>query len=458
MKLRHLIQMLFILVLSACGPVINITPTPVSTLPDLVVSNVYLGMQGVPTNWTDCIPDYGPFEIRTMIRNHGQATVYNISVIELSTGTNLTIGELGAGQDMELYFPLSSPNAAYNVVVDPQNTIPESNEGNNTFSYLAITPTPPALCTPSSTPLSNLSTPIPAVTNATLVVVSSLPDLIVSNVYLGMQGVASNWAECIQNYGPFEIRAMIRNMGQAPAYNISVIELSTGTNLTIGELGAGQGLELYFPLASPNAAYNEAVDPQNTIPESNEGNNTFSYLAITPTPPALCTPTSPPSSGLSTPIPSSGSGSATLSQSVLLNSTYRSPDWGEFQLTNGVYYRTPPTSQESPESYTTRIQDPIFYGDLNADGLEDALVILSTQNGGSGHFIELAAVLDQNGNAYNISTISLGDRVVVESGKVENGTIVLNMRVQGPNDGLCCPSQPVIWNFVLTGNQLIKLP
>jgi len=438
---------------NACTPGPVTTPTSPSSLPDLVVSNVYLGMQGVPTDWTKCISNYGPFEIRAMIRNLGETPAYNISVVELSTGINLTIGELRAGQGMELYFPLASPNATYNVTVDSQNAIPEGNEDNNTFSYFAITPTPPALCTPTPSPSSDLSTPIPAATTTTPAVVSSLPDLVVSNVYLGMQGVPMNWAECIPNYGPFEIRAMIRNLGGATAYNISVTELSAGTNLTIGELGAGQGVELYFPISSASTAYNVTVDPQNTIPENNEGNNTFSYLAITPTPPALCTPTS----DLSTPIPSSGSGSATLSQAVLLYSTYRSPDWGEFQLTDGVYYRTPPTSQESPETYTTRFQGPVFYGDINADGLEDALVILSTQNGGSGHFVELAAVLNQNGSPYNAATISLGDRVVVESGMVEDGTIVLNMRVQGPNDGLCCPSQAVTWKFVLNGSQLMKL-
>ena len=453
--------LLAVTLFNACTPGPVITPTSPSSLPDLVVSNVYLGIQGVPTDWTECIPNYGPFEIRAMIRNLGEAPAYNIDVAEISSGTDLAIGELGARQGMELYFPLTSPNATYNVTVDPQNTIPESNEGNNTFSYLAITPTPPALCTPSSTPLPNLSTPIPTTygssINATSASVSSLPDLVVSKVYLGMQDVATDWTECIPTYGPFEIRAMIRNLGGATAYNISVVELTSGTPLTIGELGAGQGMELYFPISSASAAYNVVADPQNTILESNEGNNTLSYFAITPTPPALCTPPSIPLPNLSTLAPSSGSGSTTLSQSVLQNSIYRSPDWGEFQLTDGIYYRTPPTSQESPESYTTRFLGPVFYGDINADGLEDAMVILSTQNGGSGHFIELAAVLDQNGGPYNVATISLGDRVVFESGKVENGAIVLNMRVQGPNDGLCCPSQAVTWNFVLNGSQLIKL-
>jgi hypothetical protein len=295
----------------------------------------------------------------------------------------------------------------------------------------------------------------PAITSTST---SSLPDLTVSNVHIAMQGVPAYTTNCVAAYAPYEVRAMIQNLGKANTYNISVIEISTGTNLTIGELGVDQGMELYFPISSASADYNVVVDPLNTIPESDDSNNILSYLAITPTPPALCTPMSAPSSNLSTPIPARGSESTTLSQAMLSNSTYRSPDWGEFQLTDGIYYRTPPTSQESPESYTTRIQAPVFYGDINTDGLEDAMVVLNTQNGGSGHFIELAVVLDQNGSPYNIATIYLGDRVAVESGKVENRTIVLNMRVQGPNDGLCCPSQFVTWNFVLTGDQLIKLP
>ena len=453
--------LLALILLSACVPGPIITPTPASPLPDLVVSSVYVGMQGVPTDWTECIPSYGPFEIRAMIRNLGEAPAHNIVVAELSTGTNLTIGELRAGQGMEVYFPLASANATYNVTVDPQNTIPESNKGNNTFSYFAITPTPPVWCTSSPTSLPNLPTPIPTAygsgMNATSESASSLPDLVVSTVYLGMQNVADNWTGCIPNYGPFEIRAMIRNLGDAHSYNISVAELSSGTHLTIGELGADQGMELYLPISSASAAYSIVVDPQNAIPESNESNNTFSYLAITPTPPVLCTPVSTPLPNFSTPIPPTGSGSTTLSQAALLNSTYCSPDWGEFQLRDGIYYRTPLTSQESPESYTSRFQGPIFYGDINADGLEDALVILSTQNGGSGHFIELAAMLEQNGDPYNVATVYLGDRVVVETGRVENGNIFLNMRVQGPNDGLCCPSQFVAWNFVLIGNQLMKL-
>jgi len=151
-------------------------------------------------------------------------------------------------------------------------------------------------------------------------------------------------------------------------------------------------------------------------------------------------------------------GNLTLSLDILRNATYYSPDWGEFQLSNGIYYRTPPTSQESPETYTTHLLDTVLYGDINLDGFQDAVVFLSTQNGGTGHFVEMAAVLNLNGSPSNISTLYLGDRVVIESGAIQNGVITLNLLVQGPNDGLCCPSQLVTWNFHLDSGQVVKTP
>lgn len=146
-----------------------------------------------------------------------------------------------------------------------------------------------------------------------------------------------------------------------------------------------------------------------------------------------------------------------LSLNLLRNGSYVSPDWGEFQLTDGIHYLPPPTSQESSEAYTTRMLDTVLYGDLNSDGIADAVVFLATQSGGTGHFVEMAAVLNLDGNPSNASTLYLGDRVVVESGTVRDELITLHMRVQGPNDGMCCPSQSVTWTFRLEDGQLVKL-
>jgi len=157
-------------------------------------------------------------------------------------------------------------------------------------------------------------------------------------------------------------------------------------------------------------------------------------------------------------IPEATSASDPFTLSMLQNTQYHSPDWGDYQLVDGVFYRPPAAPGESAQIYSTQLDERFVSGDLNADGLEDAVVFLRTQNGGTGHFVELAAMLNQDGNPNDISTVSLGDRVIVESVQITNGVIILGMRVQGPNDGMCCPSQLETWQFQLQNGQLIKLP
>ncbi len=129
-----------------------------SALPDLAIPYVNIAMQGVPVDTTECVTVYTPYEVRAMIENRGIARATNIQVYELSTKYTINIGELPAGQRVEVSIPAGSPNGAYHLSVDPQNLIPENNEGNNTAEYIAITPTPPILCQstpPAITPFPN---------------------------------------------------------------------------------------------------------------------------------------------------------------------------------------------------------------------------------------------------------------------------------------------------------------
>lgn len=148
---------------------------------------------------------------------------------------------------------------------------------------------------------------------------------------------------------------------------------------------------------------------------------------------------------------------AAITLEALRNAQYRSPDWGEFQLTDGIYHRPPLAPGESADIYVTQLRDPLAYGDLDGDAVEDAAVILTTQNGGTGHFMELAVMLNKNGAAENIATVSLGDRVGVEAMRIEAGVIVLDMRVHGPNDPMCCASQFETWRFRLEGGALVRV-
>jgi len=299
-----------------------------------------------------------------------------------------------------------------------------------------------------------------------------LPDLMVSSINLSM--VDFN-GRCLSGY---QIQTTITNQGTATAYTITAMEMNTGQTFTIQKLDPGESFRVSLTASSPTGMYVINVDPNNTISEINETNNNLSYLSPTPTPVLECMsqvfPSVTPDSNLWMTFPPTLpvsdydfsltltaapplKGDFPLSLDILLNTVYRSPDWGEFKLTNGIYYRTPPTSLESPGAYTTRAENGVYYGDINADGFVDAVVILNTQNGGTGHFKELALVLNQNGAPYNSSTIYLGDRVSIESGTVQQDSVTLNMVVQGLNDPLCCASERVVWKFILVDGQLIKI-
>lgn len=290
-------------------------------------------------------------------------------------------------------------------------------------------------------------------TEGTPTTMSPLPDLAVTSAYVSM---VDNNGMCLSYYG---LNVTIVNLGNAPALNVMITD-STGQEVGIGDLGPLQSISMSFVANAANGSYIVVADPQNLITESNESNNNATFSDATATPFAPCltpqieagTPTAISELPTATLQVTPQAVNSTLSLDILRNATYRSPDWGEFQLSDGIYYRTPPTSQESPEAYTTRLLDTVLYGDINQDGLGDAVVFLATQSGGTGTFIEMAVVLNLDGSPVNISTRYLGDRVIVESGTVEGGSITLTLRVQGPNDPLCCPSQIEVRNFFIDAN------
>ena len=278
----------------------------------------------------------------------------------------------------------------------------------------------------------------------------ALPDLVITQVYVSMVDFSG---QCLGNYFA---NAAVMNQGQAPADNVVVLELATGHTIIVGRLEAGQTMDLQFPPGSPTGIYTVQADPQNLVLESDENNNIASNVLATATPVMDClvrTPT-PVAMDNFTPTPVQ----PVLTFEILRNASYHSDDWGDFPLTDGVYFRTPSAPNESPEIYSTRLMSDLFYGDMDFDGLIDVGAILSTQNGGTGHFFELALVLNKNGTPYNIATVSLGDRVVVQTGYVQDGVLVITMLVQGPNDPLCCPSTMETRRFRLDGNRLVSVP
>jgi len=154
----------------------------------------------------------------------------------------------------------------------------------------------------------------------------------------------------------------------------------------------------------------------------------------TPLPPATVVPAT--TTPLTTAVPP-------LTLEALRNATYTLPTFGKtVTLTDGGY-----RYESGPEKLDVILLNAYAIGELNGDEAPDAVVILGENSGGSGTFESVVVVYNVNGMPVQAGAAQLGDRVLVKSAVIQNGEIILDMMVHGPNDGLCCPSLPNVQTY-----------
>jgi hypothetical protein len=135
-----------------------------------------------------------------------------------------------------------------------------------------------------------------------------------------------------------------------------------------------------------------------------------------------------------------------LSLEMLKNFTYAVPDFNiDAALQNGAF-----------DNGEVRVQlvEPSAFGDLNGDGLEDAVAVLIVDPSGTGTFFNLVALLNQNGAPVQAAFSYIGDRQGILNLEIINGQIKLDYVTQGPEDPLCCASEHMIRTYRLVGNTL----
>ena len=103
------------------------------------------------------------------------------------------------------------------------------------------------------------------------------------------------------------------------------------------------------------------------------------------------------------------------------------------------------------------VEDFRLTGDLDADGLDESVVLLWTSSGGSGTFDYLAVAAPDMGEPAILGTAALGDRVKIRAGRIVDGRIVLDVIQAGPEDAACCPTQTATRSWQLGGDGLIEL-
>lgn len=118
-----------------------------------------------------------------------------------------------------------------------------------------------------------------------------------------------------------------------------------------------------------------------------------------------------------------------------------------------------PVSPDSKVAPTVELAfDFAARGDLNADGRDEAVVVLRHEGGGSGSFVYLAVVADRKGRAVNVATQLLGDRVQVRDVRIAAGRLEADLVEPGPGDAACCPSRTVSRAWSLEAGRLRAQP
>jgi hypothetical protein len=147
---------------------------------------------------------------------------------------------------------------------------------------------------------------------------------------------------------------------------------------------------------------------------------------------------------------------ADLTVEQLKNSKYLIPSWerpdqGEWvQLKNGEYTR------KNPDNPLFVNVVKIALGHLANHKSKGAAVIYAYNTGGSGFFMVLGAVINDQGKPKNIALTDLGDRVKINSLSLKSGKIIIDMITHGPNDPACCPTVKKMATYTLVGNKLVE--
>jgi hypothetical protein len=115
---------------------------------------------------------------------------------------------------------------------------------------------------------------------------------------------------------------------------------------------------------------------------------------------------------------------------------------------------------EAAPGSTTKIKTSVFgrpvYGDLNADGHNDAVMFLIQNSGGSGTFYYVAAALNVNGDFTGTNAICLGDRISPQNIEIRDGVIIANYADRKRGEPMT--TAPVIGHsrhMVFNKNQLV---
>ncbi len=124
------------------------------------------------------------------------------------------------------------------------------------------------------------------------------------------------------------------------------------------------------------------------------------------------------------------------------------------QLQGGKYEGEPFEPQGASFPRVGLIEEFLLTGDMDGDGVEEAVVMLWESSGGSGTYSYLAALGREGSEVVNIATAEIGDRVQLRDSRISGNRVELDIVQAGPEDAGCCPGEMATLAWALEGNSL----
>jgi heat shock protein HslJ len=127
---------------------------------------------------------------------------------------------------------------------------------------------------------------------------------------------------------------------------------------------------------------------------------------------------------------------------------------GPVALVGGTASYTEPGSSGTP--VVRLVSGVSVLGDLNHDGIEDAVAVLEDDADGTGRFTFLAPVLSVLATPATLPAVMAGDRIQIVSLVMDQGEVVLEMITQGPSDPACCGATRARVTYALQDGALVE--
>jgi heat shock protein HslJ len=142
---------------------------------------------------------------------------------------------------------------------------------------------------------------------------------------------------------------------------------------------------------------------------------------------------------------------------TLKSATYSGIYDGPITLEEGVFEGAPFVKNEPARPMVQYINSAELQGDLDGDGVDDAVVFLLDRGGGTGAFTWVAAQLNRAGKPVDAGAVMIEDRIGVRSATIENGQVVLDIITQGPGDVACCGTHKAHKVYALQAGRLAEI-